>query len=112
MFTRGKHSKRYKQWLGLVKYSVRNSSYVHFVHESKVIPLPTAIVIYTSYGIYSLKWCWKKLLHVEIVPDFTLVQTTKICNVHVPLTMKKKLDMLCWNFSLHEEGFFCDNSSK
>ena len=83
MFTRGKHSKRYKQWLGLVKYSVRNSSYVHFVHESKVIPLPTAIVIYTSYGIYSLKWCWEKLLHVEIVPDFTLVQMTKICNVHV-----------------------------
>ena len=103
MFTRGKHSKRYKQWLGLVKYSVRN---VHFVHESKVIPLPTAIVIYTNYGIYSLKWCWEKLLHVEIVPDFTLVQMTKIRNVHVPLTMKKKLDMLCWNFSLHEEGFF------
>ena len=36
MFTRGKHSKRYKQWLGLVKYRVHNSSYVHFVHESKV----------------------------------------------------------------------------
>ena len=87
MFTRGKHSKRYKQCLGLVKYSVRN---VHFVHESKVIPLPTAIVIYTNYGIYSLKWCWEKLLHVEIVPDFTLVQMTKIRNVHVPLTMKKK----------------------
>ena len=54
----------------------------------------------------------EKLLHVEIVPDFTLVQTTKICNVHVPLTMKKKWDMLCWKFFLHEEGFFWDNSSK
>ena len=26
-----------KQWLGLVNYSPRNTTYVHFVHENKVL---------------------------------------------------------------------------
>ena len=33
-----------KQWLGLVNYSPRNTTYVHFVHENKDL-----IITYNSY---------------------------------------------------------------